>query len=89
MPNCLHCQDLKCKAAEHSDSRDGFVLDLLGAVIESSHATIPMVGGGQGRAKPDSGCMPGWKEQVAPQRKDSLVWQCLAECREAQQGTTL
>ena len=29
MPNCLQCQDLKCKAAEHSGSRDGFVLDLL------------------------------------------------------------
>ena len=43
----------------HSDNRDGFVLDVLGAVIESSHATIPMVGGGQGRVKSDSGCVPG------------------------------
>ena len=65
---------MKCDSVSHTDSRDGFVLDMLGAVIEASHATIPMVGGGQDRVKPDSGCVPGWKEQVAPQRKDSLFW---------------
>ena len=74
VPDCLECHDVKCASARHSEERDGYVLDLLGAMIESSHDTIPMVGGGQGRAKPDSGCMPGWKEQVAPQREAAIFW---------------
>ena len=74
VPDCLDCQDVKCASARHSEDRDGYVLDLLGAMIESSHATIPMVGGGQGRVKPDSGSVPGWREEVAPQRKASLFW---------------
>ena len=36
----------------------------LSAVIESSHATIPMVGGRPGSVRPDSGNMPGWREEV-------------------------
>ena len=74
VPDCLNCQDIKCNSAAHSNARDGYVLDVLGAVIESSHATIPMVGGGQGRVKPDSGCVPGWREQVALQRKTAVFW---------------
>ena len=74
VPDCLGCEDVKCASARHTEERDGYVLDLLGAVIESSHATIPMVGGGQGRVKPDSGCVPGWREEVAPQREASLFW---------------
>ena len=74
VPDCLDCQDVKCASAGHSDARDGYVLDVLGALIESSHATIPMVGGGQGRGKPDSGCVPGWREQVAPYRKTAVFW---------------
>ena len=74
VPDCLDCQDVKCASARHSDARDGYVLDVLGALIESSHATIPMVGGGQGRGKPDSGCVPGWREQVAPYRKTAVFW---------------
>ena len=65
---------MKCQIEAHSEARDGVVLDLLGAMIESSHATIPMVGGQQGAARPDSGCVPGWREAVAPFRKDSLFW---------------
>ena len=58
----------------HSDARDSYVLDVLGAVLESSHATIPMEGGGQQRVKPDSGCVPGWREEVAPYRKNAVFW---------------
>ena len=74
MPDCLDCQNIKCVSQAHSEARDGYVLEVLGAVIESSHATIPMVGGGQGREKPDSGCVPGWREQVAPHRKTAVFW---------------
>ena len=74
VPDCLQCQNVKCDSEAHSEERDGFVLDLLGSVIESSHATIPLVGGRAGAVRPDSGCVPGWREAVAPQRKDSLFW---------------
>ena len=33
-----------------------------------------MVGGGQGRGKPDSGCVSGWREEVAPQQKTAVFW---------------
>ena len=74
VPDCLQCRNVKCDSGTHTDSRDGFVLDILGAVIEASHATIPMTGGRQDKVKPDSGCMPGWKEEVEPYRKASIFW---------------
>ena len=69
MPGCLECND-----ETHSVVRDSFVLDTLSAVIQSSHATIPMVGGRPGSMQPDSGNMPGWREEVEPARKDSVFW---------------
>ena len=54
--------------------RDDFVLDMLNCVIESSHATIPMVGGRPGSVRLDSGLMPGWKVEQAPAQKDSVFW---------------
>ena len=74
MPDCLQCQNVKSVSVGHSEDRYGFVLDLMGSVIESSHAIILMVDGRAGAARPDSGCVPGWREAVAPCRKDSLFW---------------
>ena len=74
VPRCMECQDIKCEVTSHSESRDDYILDLMGAVIESSHANIPMVGGHQGTNKPDSHCVPGWKEEVAPLREASQFW---------------
>ena len=74
VPDSLQCQNVHCNSEAHSEARDGFVLDLLGSVIESTHATIPMVGGRAGAARPESGGVPGWREAVAPYRKDSLFW---------------
>ena len=71
VPDCL---DMDCVSQAHSNARDGFVLHMLRAVTKSSHATIPMVGGGQGRGKPDSGCVLGWREEVAPQQKTAVFW---------------
>ena len=65
VPNCLQCQNVKCKDESHSVDRDGFMLDLLSSVIDSSHATIPIVGGQPRAARPDSGCVPGWRDAVA------------------------
>ena len=49
MPAFMECTDLHCREEEHSAARDSLVLDVMSAVIESSHATIPMVGGRGGR----------------------------------------
>ena len=73
-PECLEFVNKKSQIETNSEDRDRLVLDLLGAVVESSHATIPMVGGRQGAARPDSGRVPGWREQAAPFRKDLLFW---------------
>ena len=74
VPACLDCSDVKCESESHTRVRDDFVLDNLSAVIEASHATIPMVGGRPGSVRPDSGVMPGWQDVVALQQKDSVFW---------------
>ena len=74
VPACLECTDLKCRDDEHSAARDWMVLDMMGAVVEASHATIPMVGGRQGAARRDCGAVPGWRDEVAPFREASLFW---------------
>jgi hypothetical protein len=72
LPPCLQCRDATCKESRHSTARDGFVLDMMGCVIESSHATIPMTGGKQGCS--EERCIPGWKEEVEPLRQSALLW---------------
>ena len=74
VPACLDCSDVKCKSESHTSVRDDFVLDNLSAVIEASHANIPMVGGRPGSVRPDCGTMPGWRDVVAPLQKDSMFW---------------
>ena len=76
---CCHCQ---CQSKQHSEERDSFVLDILISVIEASHSCIPLSGGGRRRSDPSkscqvSQCVPGWKDQVEPLRKDSVFWHAL------------
>ena len=74
VPECLKCSDSQCSDESHTMLRNDLVMETLCAVIESSHATIPMVGGRPGAVRPDSGNMPGWREEVEPVRKDSMFW---------------
>ena len=77
IPACLElneCENVKCQDGTHSKERDNLVLDILSSLIETSHATIPMVGGRKEAVRPDCGTMPGWHELVAPAQKDSLFW---------------
>ena len=55
VPECLKCSDSQCSDESHTMLRDDLVMETLCAVIESSHATIPMVGGRPGAVRPDSG----------------------------------
>ena len=43
-PACLNCQDVHCQHENHSEVRDGHMLDILTAIIENSHSAIPMSG---------------------------------------------
>ena len=69
---CLQCQDSSCRETSHSQDRDGFMLDVMGCVIESSQETIPMSGGAKGCS--DKRKIPGWKEDVEPKRQAALFW---------------
>ena len=71
-PRCLQCRYVSCKEASHSEERDGFLLDVMGSVIEASHATIPMTGGKNGCS--DERSIPGWREEVEPLRQSALLW---------------
>ena len=44
MPGELDCQDPHCTDAEHLQTRDSFLLDVLIAMIEACHEAIPMGG---------------------------------------------
>ena len=70
-PTCLQCKNVTCKESSHSQERDGFMLDVMGCVIEASHATIPMTGGGQGCS--DERSIPGWKEEAEPLGQSALL----------------
>ena len=58
------------------------MLDVLIAMIETSHETIPMGGGSRRQWDPDKNCMvdsaiPGWRKEVEPLRQDSLFWHAI------------
>ena len=71
---CLQCEDHHCKDSSHSDIRDSHMLDILSAIIESSHVTLPAYGGcWVGENRPGVS-IPGWNREVKPYRDDSLYW---------------
>ena len=56
IPAELGCSNPKCSHAEHRQVRDSLLLDLLIAIIETSHETIPMGGGKRRKWDPDKNC---------------------------------
>ena len=69
---------INCQLDNHTEERDSHVLDILTAIIESSHEAIPLSGRPPSN-NPDKKCpvtkaVPGWKEMVKPQRETSLFW---------------
>jgi hypothetical protein len=53
------------------------LLDMMGCIIEASHATLPMSGGGKSRGdgtQQVQKSIPEWSEIVEPRRQDGLFW---------------
>ena len=74
-PDSLSCRDPNCKIEEHRSECDSHVLDVMGALLEVSHACIPLSGTGSSTSAKHKGSrLPGWKESVEPARSDSLFW---------------
>ena len=71
---CLKCEDLHCTSKEHSEVRDSHVLDMLTAVIEATHATLPTYGGCWIGDKRPGVSIPGWARDVKHYKEDSLYW---------------
>ena len=76
VPESIHCSDAECSDPTHSSERDSLVLDILLAIIEVSHSSIPMVGGKTVRSdrKDHSGIIPGWRETVEPCQTQARFW---------------
>ena len=79
IPASLSCEDPHCQDSHHSEERDHFVLDILTAIVETSHQIIPITGGGTRKVHPEKKCpigqaIPSWREHVEPFREDALFW---------------
>ena len=63
-----------CTDPNHSQERDSLTLDILVAMVEASHSSLPVTGGG-GAGKHGGGwhAIPGWVEEVEPFRQESNV----------------
>ena len=70
-PQCLNCMNTVCEVSGHSEDRDSHVRDILTALVEASHSSIPKSGGKHFVPDPKKTCpvaeaVPGWKEEVEP-----------------------
>ena len=73
IPESLRCCNVNCKCKNHIEERDKYVLDILCTIIETSYECIPLSGKAP-KSKSSWQPLPGWKEHVAPLKKDSLFW---------------
>ena len=75
-PQVLQCTNPNCTNLTHSQHRDSFIMDILLAMVETSHTTLPLAGGKRVGTKSRSGLktIPGWTEEVEPFRSESMYW---------------
>ena len=75
VPESMHCTDCKCSNPTHSQERDSFTLDILIAIVETTHTTLPFCGG---RRVSNTGggirAVPGWQEEVEPFQQETKYW---------------
>ena len=73
-PASLSCSDVNCKQEDHTADRDKHVIDVMCNIMECSHQCIPLSPKIKQSCKQRASNLPGWKENVAPAKKDSLFW---------------
>ena len=73
-PDCLSCSYVKCKDAEHSRVRDGYVLDVMAIMIEAGYAKVPVAQSRPTDKMKKRQCLPDWKETCEPLSKDAKFW---------------
>jgi hypothetical protein len=71
VPLSLQCRDVHCNCDIHSTDCDTYILDVMSAVIEVSHQTIPISKGWTGDRKSS---VPNWKESVSQERSYAMFW---------------
>ena len=75
-PDCLNCKDVKCGEKCHSQSRDEYVLDVMGAWIEAGYHSLPSCP--QPRQPPlnkqQKKSLPDWETECEPLCKDAKFW---------------
>ena len=77
LPESIHCCSTNCDSSDHTKERDRLLLDIVSCVNETSYKYIPL----QARKRPTTSgfvtsCqpLPGWKENIAPLKRDSIFW---------------
>ena len=73
-PDTLNCSDVNCQHEEHTTERDLHVLDVMCAIMEASHESIPLSAKVRPPGKSKMENLPGWNENVAPAKEDALFW---------------
>ena len=73
VPESFCCDSPCCKVDEHARSHDSHIIDVMCTILETSHQCIPL---SSSKKTSDSkkNSLPGWKENVAPAKKDALFW---------------
>ena len=76
VPESLLCINCKCSNPIHSQERDSFTLDILLAIVETTHTSLPFCGGRRvGRSeKSGSRALPGWLDEVEPFKQEARYW---------------
>ena len=79
IPHSMNCSDVTCQCQFHTEERDSHVLDILCALIETSYEYIPLSSRTKSseKSKNVSQSLPGWRENVAPLKSDSLSWHAI------------
>lgn len=71
VPDCMYCTNCHCRNVEHRRSIDLFCQSVIECCISASKQSIPTAGPNVRKT------VPGWTEQVAPEKETSLFWHWL------------
>ena len=68
------CDNPHCKLEVHSAAHDDIMLDILTAIVETSHQNIPCNKGGWSKKTTSRLDVPGWNSEVKLFKQNSMYW---------------